>query len=352
MFAANDPDAWVTTKVKMALLTADNVDSMDVHVDTMNGLVTLYGKASSADERSRVERAARTVEGVRDVRNLIQVVPNAARKEVASTDDQIKDQVEKALDQKLGSGNDIDVQNVTKGVVLLSGDARTLTEHYRAMAVASRVPGVHSVKSEIKSPESLADREIWYDDKGGEADKELSSENQPFRDGYITSAVKIKLMAEPDAPAVGVNVDTDDGVVTLFGMAPTQAAKQKAGEIAQATRWVRKVDNELQVVPPAQEEQVEERDDVIAQRVNDALKTREGLRESDIQVEVSNRVARLSGEVPSLAARYNALVTARTAKGVKAVVNDLKVVEATPAVGAGPAASSSTTSSSLEGDGG
>jgi len=57
--AADAPDAWITTKVKMALLVAEDVSPTAVRVDTTDGKVTLYGTVSSADEKARAERAAK-----------------------------------------------------------------------------------------------------------------------------------------------------------------------------------------------------------------------------------------------------------------------------------------------------
>ena len=45
--------------------------------------------------------------------------------------------------------------------VLLSGDVATMSDHLRAIEDASRVPGVRRVASEIKSPNTLADQEIY-----------------------------------------------------------------------------------------------------------------------------------------------------------------------------------------------
>jgi osmotically-inducible protein OsmY len=39
---ATPTDAWLTTKVKLALLTTENVSGTAVSVDTINGQVTLH----------------------------------------------------------------------------------------------------------------------------------------------------------------------------------------------------------------------------------------------------------------------------------------------------------------------
>ena len=73
--AAEAPDPWLTTKVKLSLLSSEGVDGLDVNVDTVDGRVTLHGTAATASERAQAEQLARQVQGVREVRNLIQVVP-------------------------------------------------------------------------------------------------------------------------------------------------------------------------------------------------------------------------------------------------------------------------------------
>ena len=78
--AAQPEDAWITTKVKMALLTDDTVDGLDINVDTFSGRVTLHGKVDSSVEKAEAERLARQVAGVADVRNLLAVVAGASRK--------------------------------------------------------------------------------------------------------------------------------------------------------------------------------------------------------------------------------------------------------------------------------
>jgi hypothetical protein len=68
-------DAKIKTQIKSKLasdLGAVTVTSVEVNVT--NGVVTLAGPVHSADERSRAEASARTVEGVVSVTNALQVL--------------------------------------------------------------------------------------------------------------------------------------------------------------------------------------------------------------------------------------------------------------------------------------
>jgi osmotically-inducible protein OsmY len=155
VLAASQPDAWVTSKVKLSLFTTENVGSTDINVDTMDGRVTLHGTVGSEAEKARAEQVARSIDGVREVRNMLAVVPPAKQDAVAAKDAEIEDRVEQALaaDKSL-SDSDIDVASVNGGIVVLEGSAATLSDHVRAVETARDVKGVRQVKSEVKSPTS------------------------------------------------------------------------------------------------------------------------------------------------------------------------------------------------------
>ena len=71
---AATPDAWITTKTKLSLLTTEGVSGMVFHVDTVHGRVTLQGRVPSAAEKAKAETVAHQIDGVTGVRNLLQVV--------------------------------------------------------------------------------------------------------------------------------------------------------------------------------------------------------------------------------------------------------------------------------------
>lgn len=144
-------DAWITMKTKIALMTADKVDAMDLNVDTMGGVVTLHGKVETAAEKSEAERVASRVDGVRSVTNLLQVVPDSRRDAVKASDDDVKREASKALDaERALKDSSIKVSSVNDGVVLLTGEARTYEAHLKALEIVRGVSGVKRVASEVK----------------------------------------------------------------------------------------------------------------------------------------------------------------------------------------------------------
>jgi osmotically-inducible protein OsmY len=145
-------DGWITTKAKISLLTADGVSGTKIDVDTVDGKVTLHGKVPTAAEKAKAESTVKSIEGVKEVKNLLQVVPEERKDVVNATDDNIEDAVERALKGDKALEN-VKVASVNKGVVLLSGKAETLDAELKAIERAAGVPGVRRVSSEIEAPE-------------------------------------------------------------------------------------------------------------------------------------------------------------------------------------------------------
>jgi osmotically-inducible protein OsmY len=134
-------------KVKLALMTAKDVPAMSIDVDTVHDVVTLSGKVADEAEKTRAGEAARGVEGVKEVKNILQIVPESRMKVVEKADADIKDAVSKAIaaDKTLDG---ISVKSVDKGVVLLAGKATTANA-LKAVRAARGTPGVRQVSSEI-----------------------------------------------------------------------------------------------------------------------------------------------------------------------------------------------------------
>jgi osmotically-inducible protein OsmY len=320
--AAGAPDAWITTKVKMALLVAEDVSATAVRVDTTDGKVTLHGTVSSADEKARAERAAQDVKGVHELRSLLQVVEKPRQESAAIADEALSAAVEKRLaaDPALRDSK-IKVKSVNRGVVLLSGKAETLSAHLDALEVARATPGVKRVASEIESPEVLADDEIWRDAKSDSKTPAASA----AKDAWITTDAKVRLIANSDTPARDISVDTMAGVVTLFGTVPTESARRAAELEVKKIDSVKSVENDLEVVPQVSAAAVEHRDERVKDAIEKRLKAREELSDASIDVAVANGVARLTGTVRGQPDRLTALTLARTTDGVRSVIGDLTV---------------------------
>ena len=68
-------DAGLTARVKTALIKAERVNATSINVNTFRGEVQLSGFVDTEDMAQRAVAAARTVSGVRTVRNDMRVAP-------------------------------------------------------------------------------------------------------------------------------------------------------------------------------------------------------------------------------------------------------------------------------------
>lgn len=69
-------DATITTKVKAAVLAEEGLKTLEIRVDTKDGVVTLEGTVASPDLKQRATTIAQRVEGVRSVSDQLVVKPS------------------------------------------------------------------------------------------------------------------------------------------------------------------------------------------------------------------------------------------------------------------------------------
>jgi len=140
-------DSWITSKTKIALFADDRVKGRQVTVETKDGVVFLRGKVDSAEAKSAAADVAGGVDGVKSVKNDLQVVAPSDRKAVKSNDADITKAVETRLK------NDAQLKKVDvradAGVVTLTGEVPSINASAKASEMARGVPGVKSVKNEL-----------------------------------------------------------------------------------------------------------------------------------------------------------------------------------------------------------
>jgi len=66
-------------------------------------------------------------------------------------------------------------------------------------------------------------------------------------DAIITASVTAGLLKDPDLSAMKIDVDTKRGAVSLYGPAPSEAARLRATDIVKAVKGVSGIDNKLTV---------------------------------------------------------------------------------------------------------
>lgn len=117
-----------------------------------------------------------------------------------------------------------------------------------------------------------------------------------------------------------IEVGVADGVVTLAGQVISLSHKRLAGVLAWWARGCRDVINELEVVPPE-----EDNDDEIADALRLVLESDPYLRAEQIAIASRERVVTLSGGVATHGERARAELDAWCLFGVEKVVNNIVV---------------------------
>lgn len=142
-------DATVTAKVKADLIKDDTVKANEIQVETTGGVVQLSGMVGSEDARQRAEQLAKSIEGVKSVKNDLAVQASRQTAGLSIDDAVITTKVKAALladtDVK---GLAINVET-SGGIVQLIGTARSDSEREKAEQLAKAVDGVTSVQNLI-----------------------------------------------------------------------------------------------------------------------------------------------------------------------------------------------------------
>jgi hyperosmotically inducible protein len=173
-------------------------------VDVKDGVATLTGEVASAAERTRAEKMAKSA-GAKQVVNQIEV---DADKAVAAAKERAEAKKERIDDKAAAQKDAVDRQ----------------TE-----ATTARIE-----KGEDAARTTVA-----------------TKPNKEVIDPLVTAKVKTKIVGDDLLDKSDINVDSDaDGLVTLKGTVPSQAAHARALELARTTEGVRKVVDKLTVKVP------------------------------------------------------------------------------------------------------
>jgi hyperosmotically inducible protein len=112
-------------------------------------LLLSEAKVDSAEDKLAAAEIARSIDGVRDVRSDLIVVPAAQRAQVEATDGQIGKLIKNQLRQDPQLQSERIGARVDVGVVTLTGEVNTSAAGARASELVRGVPGVRAVKNEL-----------------------------------------------------------------------------------------------------------------------------------------------------------------------------------------------------------
>ncbi len=140
---------------------------------------------------------------------------------------------------------------------------------------------------------------------------------QQLDDMDVENAVSTELLSHSSVPSYLIDVDSNNGIVTLSGSADNILIKQRAEKIAMAVKGVRGVVNNIEVDVPIRS------DKALRSDVVDALLYDPATDSYELTVSVDNGVVTINGNVDSWQEKRLAAQVAKSVKGVKKINNEI-----------------------------
>jgi hyperosmotically inducible protein len=176
-----------------------------------------------------------------------------------------------------------------------------------------------------------------------------------IKDGWLVMKVHSEFVNEDVLSGSNIDVDVKNGVVTLQGTVPSEAARARALELARKNDGVKNVVDQLKIAPARGSNMEADRAAAKAERAGEKATDRTAsatrktgraiddgwikskiyaqyladwntvLDDSDIDVDVNRGEVTLNGTVKSMEAKTKAVSIAKATDGVKSVRDNLKV---------------------------
>lgn len=207
------------------------------------------------------------------------------------------------------------------GVLALEGDVARLAQKKLTLLHAAAVPGVTELidRLHVIAREPASDRHIRTQMR------ELFAQDQNFSEFQVREDVAEGVVATAFKPVTGgvagcIDIEVNDGIVTLNGTVPALVHKRLAGAMAWWIPGVRDVINGIAVEP-----REEDGPDQIEEAVRVVLDRNPAIDATQIKVGVRGRIVRLTGLIQSRAAREVAENDVWAIFGIDDVIDEIEV---------------------------
>jgi len=196
------------------------------------------------------------------------------------------------------------------GCVTLTGMVASPSHKTMAEDTVENLPGVKSVVNQLEVKAKAA---------------------EPKSDDWIAFKVRSALLYHRSVSGTKTTISVKDGVVTLKGMASSEAQRELTEEYAKDVEGVKEVKNEMKVSPAAEAPSRGFGDVIddasITAQVKSALLTHRSTSAAKTKVTTRDGVVILSGEARNRAEKDLVTKLVRDIHGVKSVVNNMEAKE-------------------------
>lgn len=222
-----------------------HLNPFKLSIDVKDGRATLNGSVESGVQKDLAEQVALSVKGIESVDNRIEVDPAIAEGNPPGLVQRLEDATlaatvkSKLLWNSNTRGLDIQVRS-ENGAITLSGNAQTSAAKELAGQLAENTEGVSQVFNHLSISSA--------DSSSSEVQTAVEEARENISDGWITSKVKASFLYSRNLDGLNIEVNTQDGLVTLRGKVLSNAEKRLAMDIARNIRGVRGVDADALLV--------------------------------------------------------------------------------------------------------
>lgn len=301
------PDSLIEVQVRHAMAVDPVIDTQDVKVNAKGTAVILNGNVESHALVDIAKRIAMSVSGVRFIIDSLNITYPEER-----PDADIKKEIRRKIDINPFIYSSMMEVQVKDGHVKLVGAVGSMEEKSKAFNEAW-VNGVESV--------NISDLEVrfWANEemKKESLIKDLSNEEKE-------DAIADALLLDPRLDDFDLTVDVQGRAAILGGKVDRYSAKVAAERDARNTIGITAVDNNIEVIPEA-----ENGDEEIAREAVVLIDMNPLLEKEDINIAVKDNMAILKGAVSSYFQKMTAESVVSKVPGIKAIENEIVIGEPT-----------------------
>jgi osmotically-inducible protein OsmY len=226
---ASEMDDRITTSAQKSYVFKTYLQGDDIKVQSMDGVVSLTGTVSEEYHKSLAQETVAGLPGVKSVDNRLEI---KGAPPTANSDAWLREKVKVTLlfhRSVSASTTEVDVKD---GIVTLRGDAASQAQKELTTEYAKDVEGVKGVNNEMTVTKTS---------------KQTQTVGEKIDDASITAQVKMTLLYHRSTSALKTKVETNSGVVTLYGEASNVAELDLATKLANDVNGVKGVKNRMTI---------------------------------------------------------------------------------------------------------
>jgi len=233
LFAAHETDDRIVAAAKNSHVFKTHLKGDSIKTESKEGVVTLTGTVAEASHKSLAQDTVESLPGVVSVDNRLKTKGEPPPEH---SDGWVGTKVKSTLwfhRSVSAARTKVDVKD---GIVTLTGEASSLAQKELTTEYAQDVEGVNEVRNEmtVASKPAIDER----------------TDGQKIDDASITAQVKAALRSHRSTSALKTKVTTNNGAVTVSGIAKNEAEKRLVTKLVTDIDGVVSVINDMTLAVP------------------------------------------------------------------------------------------------------